>query len=563
MRSLSSPLDLALTVKYGTKHRVRRRQPKRVGMTSKDQTSGRRALHVGALVIGLLLFAGSAAAQVRPAPPPVTEVRSTESGLVRGLAKGGTVNFLGLPYAAPPVGDLRWKPPQPAASWRGERLAEAFGPVCPQPFAPASVPQSEDCLTLNISVPAGTAPGSRLPVLFRIHGGGYIGGSGMGEHSSDAWMPEGVILVTFNYRLGPLGFLAHPLLAAEAPDGRPPVNFGLLDIKAALEWTHHNIAAFGGDPDNLTLTGVSAGGEAVQLIQLMPGTEGLFARAISSSGYTAWPLPRAVAQPGAGTAEAVQQGVETILRANGGREPRTLQEMRAMEVKALMSSIQGFQLPAIDGVTLLDDPLALFAKGFDHPVPVMTGGNSYEGSVFASSGVKPEAVLGLFGDQARAMEALYAADFAVDRTRGISRMFGDVRYVYSSAALASEVSRRQPAYLYYVTYVAPEHRATAAGTPHAGETPLLEWGGRTAASLASGNPGKSMRGYWVNFIKTGSPNGPGLPQWPQSRPDQLHWMVFGEKIQVKDDVLADKIALLRRIFSTRLPATAAQPAIAR
>jgi len=528
----------------------------------KSMLSFRRLNRMGsvgaiALMAGLVGFSGPVAAQVaaQPVPAassaPVTVVRSTELGPVRGVVKGPSVNFLAIPYAAPPVGPLRWKPPQPASVWTTERLAEAFGPACPQAGGAPSTPQSEDCLTLNISVPTGTTPDAKLPVLFRIHGGGYIAGSGPSEHSAEVWNPEGVILVTFNYRLGPLGFLAHPLLMAEAAGKPQPVNFALLDMKAALEWTHRNIAAFGGDPANLTLTGVSAGGAGVQLLQLMPGTEGLFARAISSSGYTAWPLPRSTATADGTLAEAVRLGDETIVRANSGKEPTSLDQMRAIEVKAILSSIKGFQLPVIDGVTLLDDPVTLFAKGADHPVPVMTGGNSYEGSVFPSSGVTPEAVVSLVGDQAPAMKALYADDFAVSEARGISRMFGDMRYVFSSAAMVSSVSRRQPSYLYYVTYVDPDRRATQPGTYHGGETFLLQWGGRTPASLAAGNPGKTMRGYWLNFIKTGDPNGGTEPLWPKSTPDQPHWMVFGETVAVRDDVLADKMALLRKIHSAR------------
>jgi para-nitrobenzyl esterase len=536
----------------------------------KSMLSFRRLNRMGsvgaiALMAGLIAFSGPVAAQVAAQPvaavppAPVTVVRSTELGPVRGVVKGPSVNFLAIPYAAPPVGNLRWKPPQPASVWTTERVAEAFGPICPQAGGFPSMPRSEDCLTLNISVPTGTTPDAKLPVLFRIHGGGYVGGSGPLEHSAEVWNPEGVILVTFNYRLGPLGVLAHPLLMAEAAGKPQPVNFALLDMKAALEWTHRNIAAFGGDPAKLTLTGVSAGGEGVQLLQLMPGTQGLFARAISSSGYTAWPLPRATPTVDGGPAEAVRLGSETILRANGGKEPTSLDEMRALEVKALLASIRGFQLPVIDGVTLLDDPVTLFSKGADHPVPVMTGGNSYEGSVFPSSGVTPEAVVALLGDQAPAMRALYADDFAVSEARGISRMFGDMRYVFSSAAMVSSVSRRQPAYLYYVTYVEPDRRATQPGTFHAGETGILQWGGRTPASLAVGNPGKAMRGYWLNFIKRGDPNGGTEPLWPKSTPDQPHWMVFGETVAVKDDVLADKMALLRKIHSARFSVPSQAP----
>jgi para-nitrobenzyl esterase len=490
-----------------------------------------------------------------PAPAPaeiVTRLFTTESGPVRGVVRGGSVDILGLPYARPPVGALRWTAPQPPAPWSDVREAASFGPACPQPIVGPLRVTAEDCLTINVSIPANTVPGAPLPVLFRVHGGGFIGGAGQFEHSTGVWNSEGIILVTFNYRLGPLGFLAHPLLQAESQGRAPaPANFGLLDIKAALEWTHRNIAAFGGDPANITLTGVSAGGEAVELLQLMPGTEGLYARAIASSGYAAWPLPRVRSQ-GEAQGDAMLRGAETLTQALGGTPPQSAAQIRDLDVASLLGTVKGFQLPAIDGVTVLDDPLALYAQGRNPPAPMMTGGNSYEGSVFASSGVTEDQVMALFGDRRGAVESLYADDFAVDRTRGTSRIFGDVRYVFSSAALAAQASRRDPVYLYYVTYVAPDRRATLAGSPHTGESQLLEWGGRTPASLAAGNPGPLMRSYWTNFIKTGDPNGPGLPLWAPTTPKTPQWMVFGDGAVLRGDVLKDKLDLMGQIFAPRL-----------
>jgi para-nitrobenzyl esterase len=504
--------------------------------------SNRRFTWAVAWILALVL---GACVSHRSAPlvgPDGLPMALTRQGMISGVAEGDILHFRGVPYARPPVGDLRWTPPQPPLAWMGVRQADAFGPACMQRSSRADFRMSEDCLTLNISASTRTVSRGGRPVLVRIHGGGYVTGSGAGEHSADVWAAEDIVLVTLNYRLGALGVFAHPLLRVQ--DGEAGVaNFALLDMTAALEWVRDNISEFGGDPRQVTITGVSAGGEAVQLLMVMPEARGLFARAIASSGYIAWPLPE-TSRPGRGAPTAARDAVgisEAIARrAAGGAAPESLSALRALPADALVQAVSGFHLPVIDGVTLRDHPVALFETGQQARVAFMTGGNSYEGSVFPASGVTAQQVYDRLGDLRSDVVALYQSDFSVSEEQGVRRMFGDMRYVLSSLLAGRASAERQPVYLYYVDYVAPERRAQTPGTPHAGETPLLERGGR---SSAPDGPGGVMRDYWVNFIRTGDPNGSGLLLWPQAKASEPDWIRFGEKISV-GPVLPDKLAAL-------------------
>ncbi len=495
------------------------------------------------LSVSLIGWAGAARAEAS------ADVVKTRSGPVQGLKDDISIHFRGIPYAQAPVGALRWKVPKPAAAWTEIRNATAYGPACMQ--APrAGLSMSEDCLSLNVSVPAGAKPGDRLPVLVRIHGGGFVSGSGSGEHSSEVWNPEGVILVTMNYRMGAFGVFADPLLVREAKHNHTPMaaNLALLDIKLALKWVHANITAFGGDAGNVTLTGVSAGGEGVDLMMVTPGVDGLFARAIAASGYTSWPLPCAASQLSRHKtcidASAVSRDIAT--RANHGVAPKSIAELRALPATALVSAVKGFVLPVIDGTTVPDDPLAIFAAGKQSPVPMITGGNSYEGSVYPASGVTPQEVLARLGSHQDEVRRLYADDFAASEGQGVRRVFGDMRYVLSAADIATLKGPRQPTWIYYVTYVDPAWRKNLIGSPHGGETLTMEHGDKLP-----GSPGRAMRRYWANFIRTGNPNGvfgeaatPSLPEWPATTTGPRRWMVFGEKIGPQDDVLKAKLDAL-------------------
>lgn len=477
--------------------------------------------------------------------PDGAPMAQTRQGMLSGVAEDYILHFRGIPYARPPVGELRWKAPLPPARWTGVRKAEAFGPACMQRTTRADVRVSEDCLTLNVSTSTRSVQEGGRPVLVRIHGGGFVTGSGAGEHSADVWAGRDVVLVTFNYRLGALGVFAHALLTAEsaASGAQPAANFALLDMKAALEWVRDNIAEFGGDPRKVTITGVSAGGEAVQLLLLMPEARGLFARAIASSGYIAWPLPEMAREgqarpPAARDAYAISEAIAS--RAAGGHAPESLPALRALPAERLVEAVSGFHLPVIDGRTVPDRPLSLFEAGRQAGVPLMTGGNSFEGSVFPASGVSAQQVYDRLGDLRGKIVDLYASDFAKSESQGVQRMFGDMRYVLSGFLAARAAAERQPVYLYYVDYVAPDKRASTPGTPHAGETPLLE--GAARAPLMDG-PGRVMGSYWMNFIRSGDPNGPGLTPWPRVRSVQPEWMIFGETVSV-GPVLTEKLAAL-------------------
>ena len=233
-----------------------------------------------AVALAVLLAAASGAAGAQPAPPTV----KIDSGKLAGTEKDGMKTFLGIPYAAPPVGPLRWKAPQPAKAWQGIRQATAFGPVCPQIAAWVKMPRSEDCLTLNVWAPVSKA-GKPYPVMVYIHGGALANGHGSewGPEGGKSIVQKGVILVSINYRLGVLGFFAHPELAAESPD-HAAGNQGFRDQIAALQWVKRNIAAFGGDPNRITIAGESAGGSSVAALTVSPLAKGLFQRAIAESG---------------------------------------------------------------------------------------------------------------------------------------------------------------------------------------------------------------------------------------------------------------------------------------
>jgi para-nitrobenzyl esterase len=491
------------------------------------------------------LAAGPALARVEPAP-----VRDTSLGPVRGQVSRWSANFLGIPYASAPVGRLRWRAPQKPQGWRQPLDATRFGALCLQPHGPGPRQYSEDCLTLNISTPLYARPGSRLPVLFRIHGGGFVGGAGAYEHTADVWNREGVILVTFNYRLGALGVFAHSALINEASarGEKFSANLAVLDMREALSWVHSNIGRFGGDPDNITITGVSAGGQGVQLLDVLPSARGLYARSISSSGYSAWPLPR-LEKPGTARPDpdgvVAKAAVALAERASGGRPVATVEELQALPGDALIKAVNGFVLPIVDGTSLVGDPISLFAQGRHTPGPMLIGGNSFEGTVYPASGVTDAQLVEMFGQRWPALEQAYADDFALSQKQGLKRIFGDARYVVSSAMVAARVARTEPVYLYYNTYVSPGLRSVQPGAGHGSETPLLERGS------GPGNPGPLMKAYWLNFIRTGNPNAAGLPEWPRTDEQHRHWMVFGEQSEARTNLLKPKLDVLEAAYGDR------------
>jgi len=412
---------------------------------------------------------------------------------------------------------------------------------------------TEDCLTLNVWSPEGRTEDSRLPVMVWIHGGGFRSGAGS-DHVSHG-LPlarDGVVLVTFNYRLGALGFLAHPLL--EPPEaGKAWANYGILDMVAALEWVQRNIRAFGGDPSRVTIFGNSAGGMSVHLLMVVPQAKGLFHRAIGMSGYGTWPLPRtrATAPPDARTRVTRAETVARTLvdRATSGTPVESLDELRAIPAASLANAVEPLHLPVVDGTVVPEEPGVVFARGGQHDVPFMTGGDRFDGSVMPSTGLSTAGFLEALGSGLDPFRALYAEDFAVSEERGTRRLFGDARYVLAARYLARNMAQvSSPGYLYYFDFVPAAGRG-GPGAPHGSEVGLLF--GHASGDAARG-VGRLLRACWTSFARTGDPNGPGRPRWPEYDGATDEWLVIDEEPEARSGVIKGRLDALEERYLARV-----------
>lgn len=451
-------------------------------------------------LIGLVLLAAS--------PAMAQEVR-TDSGLVRGVATEKVVAFKGIPYAAAPTGDLRWRAPAAPASWSQPRDGSSFGADCPQ-NALAGVtgsgqPSSEDCLFLNIWTPRAVA-GAKLPVMVWIHGGGFVSGSSaLAETDGARLAGQGVVLVSFNYRLGRLGFFAHPALTAEAA-GKPTGNWGLMDQIAALQWVRRNIAAFGGDPANVTIFGESAGGESVSRLMASPAAAGLFAKAISASGggRDKWPVL------------AVAEAKGSVFAPGA-----TVAALRALPVATVLGSINmlskeedRYSGPMTDGMIVTGDVDRLFAEGKQAHIPYIVGNNDDElGFVPAAflPMVNAPALAGLGAGGAGVMAAYVSQE---DAKRHVA---ADIMFSEPALALALRHARAgSPTWLYRFGYVAEAKRKDGIGAGHATDV-IFQFGNLAKGDVAPTAADQAAAGlfasYWTNFARTGDPNGKGIPAW--------------------------------------------------
>ena len=489
----------------------------------------------------------SAWAKTADATPAAGPRILTGEGTLEGLHTNGSQVFLGIPYAAPPIGEHRWQPPHDVEHWSGIRQAKEFGAACPQPAFPGMIPdhrpRREDCLTLNVSAPAGA---SDLPVLVIIHGGGLVVGSNEYNFALAPMLnAEGIILVTLNYRLGSLGFFAHPQL-----DGSRGVNYGLMDMVASLRWINRNIAAFGGDPKKVTVAGVSSGAMSVNMLMANPASAGLISGGIAQSGYGTWPLqPRTDhVAPVANAPSAESIALELASWATGKPDDKvTREDLYATTAEQWTSTMRGFHHPIIDGISQIEESAVLFALGKQHPIPFISGGTSFDGSVFGISGVSREDLLGTTAGQVDQMRKLWAEDFAVSEDQGFSRFFGDLRYVYAAQNMTRSMQYTgQPGYLYMFEYVPPEQRGQVPGAPHAADQETM-W---TKFNLPIA---AAMRNYWINFVKTGNPNGKGLEPWPAAtESESTPWIVFGDEVMQKDDIHAEKMAFIDKLWRARV-----------
>lgn len=495
------------------------------------------------------------------------------SGPVIGVEAGTVQSFKGIPYAQPPIGPLRWRAPQRPQPWTEPRFADRFGDRCLQPVRPAFRPlpdavatMSEDCLTLNVWTPAQRA--EPLPVMFWIHGGGFRFGSG--QIPGEVFAEQGAVVVSINYRMGPLGWIAHPELASSA------ANFGLQDMTLALNWVQNNIEAFGGDPDNVTIFGVSAGAMAVNLLMASDAANGLFHKAIAQSAYGTWALPRsrrASQRAPLSMAYGTPESAEAIAAAVVGRvtaEDQTREVLQGLDGQALVKAVEGFQIPIVDGVTVIEEPAIRFLRGQQAKVPLIIGGNSFEGSVMPGSGVSEATFVQDLGDDIGRARALYTDDFEVSDAQGFARMFGDNRYLLAAHSMGLSMARsNSPTWLYYIDFVPAQLRDSVPGAPHGGDAMIL-LGGHQSDDPEVQAVARRMQRYWLNFAATGNPNGkvqadsrPTIEttRWPRFSASQRQWLRIGVTDRVDSEVLADKLALLEERYHKRI--APAQPAGAR
>jgi para-nitrobenzyl esterase len=495
-------------------------------------------------LIGLALLALFSTAPVALADVVRTQV--AEGELV-GKTEGNAAAFLGVPYAAPPVGDLRWKPPQPLASWTGDRAADHFAASCQQTVVPGgfgpwtqeyvvSGDVSEDCLYLNVWTSARKKE-DRLPVLFWIHGGGFSQGSGsVPIYDGAPLAAQGLVVVTFNYRVGVYGFLAHPELTAESAE-HASGNYGLLDMVAALRWVQKNIAAFGGDPSRVTIAGQSAGAASVHHLIASPLANGLFSGAIAQSG-SGMGLP----VPDRATAEAVG---EKLSHVDG--DALTLAQLRALPPAQLDARVAKMPsggpgalrfTPIVDGL-LLPDAATVGKNTNDTPILTgmtaneVTGLNPDYGKTTADSFRQQlDSTYGALASDAASLyrarddaQARESAD-ALARDRGLASM-----YLWAKDRLAHT---KHPVFAYLWTHLEPGPDSARYQVFHSSEIPYvfstLDRAQRpfTARDFALA---RRLGSYWVNFVKTGDPNEVGLPQWPAFDAKQRQILELGDAIK--------------------------------
>ncbi len=497
------------------------------GSTRTGVRLGATAIALSALVAGAVTATASAA-PTAPHSQGAGPVVATTGGTLRGTAAGRTDEFLGIPYAAPPVGALRWQPPQPAARWTGVRDATAFAPHCPQPpsgFGVAST--SENCLYLNVFTPAGAGAGGRdLPVMVWIHGGAFIAGES-DDYNPAALVRHGVIVVTINYRLGALGFLAHPALASHP--GGSSGDYGLMDQQAALRWVQANITRFGGNPRNVTLSGESSGGLSVLSQLVSAGARGLFSRAIVESGtYN-------LTQATLATAETAGQA----FAAKVGCASQSAACLRALPVSTIVDNedFAGYK-PDIDGTVLTQSIGPALASGQFNRVPVIDGTNRDEWRLFVAQqqldGAPPvtaanyqASIAGLLGVSA-ATAAVIAAEYPLSAYASPPVALGAVGTdeIFACPALTVDesLSKYVPVYAYeFNDRNAPERYLAPAGFPygaaHESEVQYLFSLSNTPFPGVLTPPQQrlaaAMKQYWTNLAKTGTPDSLAEPWWPR------------------------------------------------
>ena len=475
-------------------------------------------------------------------------------GEVSGISDGAISVFKGIPFAAPPVGNLRWKAPAPVASWSGVKPATEFAKACMQ--APNTqgntAPVSEDCLYLNVWTPAKSAA-AKIPVIVWIHGGAYVGGStSISMYDGKGFATKGVVLVSLAYRLGPYGFMAHPELSRESGHGSG--TYGILDLVKGLEWVHDNIAAFGGDPGNVTIFGHSAGSGAVAFLAASPLTKGLFHRVIAMSGGTFTPLQTTEQGGGGMTIPALKiaeaNGTAFLTKLGVG----SIADARKLSADQVQAATGGTSFrPAADGYVLSNDLYTLYQQGKFNDTPVLVGHTSDETLVFGGpKTLAPtefeQQINTQYGPQAKAILDAHPHANDADAARAARHVRNETTFFWNAWTWEREQSAKgkNKVYGYYYNNHAPE----AEGSGHGSDVPFAfqTLAGRKGVGEADLKLSDLISSYYVNFAVTGDPNGKGLPQWPAFTSANNSVMVFDATPGARTYPMLDKVKLFDAYF---------------
>lgn len=463
--------------------------------------------------------------------------------------------YRGIPYAKPPLGNLRWAPPEPPERWKGVYTAREFSPVAPQVPSPfggvtADTPMSEDCLYLNIWTPAESAK-DRLPVMFWIHGGGFrIGAGSLPLYDGTHVAERGVVVVTFNYRLNVFGNFAHPQLTSESRH-RSSGNYGLLDQVAALEWVQRNIENFGGDPNNVTIFGESAGARSVSLHMASPLSRGLFHRAIAQSGALRDTTETLADREAAGTALAEALGADELA------DP--LDYLRWLPPSDF-PDLGGFPSnPIVDGHFMPDNPESIYARGEQADVPFLAGTNRDEGTMFLvgspvnSVSSYEQFVMTRFGDRANDLLRIYPATSDDHAALRANELFTDYAMVLHQRNQMKWMAQKPSKnFMYYFTHVPPGAAGQRMGAHHGAEIRYVFGNLESNDTFTPGHNDTQlsalMMDYWINFAKTGDPNVAGRPMWPQFDPVFDQCFEIGERVGARFRPRRDQLNKLEQLF---------------
>ena len=513
----------------------------------------------------LYIIASSCLALVQASPVQI------DSGKISGIAldaDSGLQVFRGIPYAQPPVGDLRWRPPQAVDSWEGVRTCKTFSSASIQKLGKNTTQeQSEDCLYLNVWTTKGGDASAKLPVMVWIHGGGLNRSWGHKEfYDGTAFAKKGVVLVSINYRLGALGFLAHPALSAESLNGVSG-NYGFLDQIAALEWTQRNIAAFGGDPENVTIFGESAGGTSVAVLCSSPLAKGLFHKAIIQSpwmfGYIdklASPNIVKLKEPVSNTPSAEQLGLDWAEPKVAGSGAESLKALRALAPSEILDLVSYYRTRAtIDGWVLPDHPANVFAKGQQADVPVVVGTTRDEGAYFRSFARlerrdELETKLGAFyGRSAKEVLAHYPGETPVELKQVGVQFVTDAWFVHPARQLLEGMQQvASPAFQY--DFAKPNSRNPELGAPHAIELRyVFNTLNNTDEFPENQILADKVMKYWIQFAKTGNPNSSELPRWPEYTSKKKEYLILDDQISLGSDLRKEFSDTLDSVMSRIYP----------